>query len=209
MFGGDIAPVNLAQMLPFREEATTPQTTGMVAEVAGSANGQNAGARQFSSGFGGSDTGSGQNAASAAGLTDAEQEAVDELQARDREVRDHEQAHARVGGQYAGEPSYTYQTGPDNKQYAVGGEVPIDVAPIDGDPEATIEKMEIVKAAALAPAEPSGQDRKVAALADAQRLAAMAELMSLQNQPPGSEAIGQIYAQIQSVDTEPTINVWA
>ena len=113
---------------------------------------------------------------SADGLTEAEREMVQELGARDREVRRHEEAHARVGGQYAGQPSYTYQTGPDGKRYAIGGEVPIDVAPVPDDPEATIEKMEVVKRAALAPAEPSSADRRVAALADAQRLQAMADL---------------------------------
>lgn len=111
-------------------------------------------------------------------LSDAEQAQVDKLKARDREVRAHEQAHATVGGQYAGAPSYTYQTGPDNQRYAVGGEVAIDIAPVDGDPEATINKMEVVIAAALAPAEPSPQDRKVAALAQSQRTQAMAELLS-------------------------------
>lgn len=110
------------------------------------------------------------------GLTDEEQDVVRDLAARDAEVRRHEEAHAAVGGQYAGQPSYTYQTGPDGQRYAVGGEVPIDIAPVKGDPEATIDKMEIVKAAALAPAEPSGADKRIAQIADAQRLAAIAEL---------------------------------
>ena len=69
---------------------------------------------------------------------DAEQ--IKELKARDTEVRIHEQAHASVGGQYAGSPSYEYQRGPDGTNYAVGGEVQIDVAVIEGDPKATIEK---------------------------------------------------------------------
>ncbi|MEL7113186.1 MAG: putative metalloprotease CJM1_0395 family protein [Pseudomonadota bacterium] len=111
-------------------------------------------------------------------LSEEEQAQVDELKARDREVRAHEQAHAAVGGQYAGAPSYTFQTGPDNQRYAVGGEVAIDVSPVEGDPEATIDKMSVVIAAALAPAEPSPQDRKVAALAQSQLAQAMAELMS-------------------------------
>lgn len=109
-------------------------------------------------------------------LTSAEEEAVRELEIRDREVRDHEEAHARVGGRFAGQPSYEYQTGPDGEAYAVSGKVPIDVAPVPDDPEATIAKMEVVKDAALAPAEPSAADRRIAALADAQRLAAMVEL---------------------------------
>ena len=109
-------------------------------------------------------------------LSKEEQAQVAKLKARDAEVRAHEQAHKNVGGQYAGAISYEYQKGPDGRSYAVGGEVPIDASEIAGDPEATIEKMRIVKAAALAPAEPSAQDRKVAALADAQMMKAQAEL---------------------------------
>ncbi len=109
-------------------------------------------------------------------LTPEEQAQVEALKARDREVRDHEQAHARVGGPYAGEPTYSYQTGPDGRQYAVGGQVAIDVSPVKGDPEATIAKMEVVRAAALAPAEPSTADRQVAATAEAIKLAAIGDL---------------------------------
>lgn len=109
-------------------------------------------------------------------LSKDEQAQVAKLKARDTQVRAHEQAHKNVGGEYAGAISYEYQKGPDGRSYAVGGEVPIDASEIAGDPEATIEKMRIVKAAALAPAEPSAQDRKVAALADAQMMKAQAEL---------------------------------
>lgn len=103
---------------------------------------------------------------------------IKELKARDTEVRTHEQAHAAVGGQYAGSPSYEYQRGPDGTNYAVGGEVPIDVGVINGDPQATIEKMQTVRAAALAPAEPSGADRAIAADATQKIAAAQAELAS-------------------------------
>ncbi|MEQ9643722.1 MAG: putative metalloprotease CJM1_0395 family protein [Alphaproteobacteria bacterium] len=109
-------------------------------------------------------------------LTEQERAEVAELKARDVEVRAHERAHAAAGGQHAGSPSYEFQRGPDGRDYAVGGEVPIDSSPIAGDPKATIEKMEQVKAAALAPAEPSGQDRKVAAQAEAERQKAVREL---------------------------------
>ena len=121
-------------------------------------------------------------------LTEGEKEVVEQLKDRDREVRAHEQAHAAVGGEYAGTPSYTFQAGPDGKQYAIGGEVPIDVSPVDGDPEATIEKMRIVIAAALAPAEPSPQDRKIAALAQSQQSQAFAELMRQRNEARTGEA---------------------
>ncbi len=112
------------------------------------------------------------------GFTPDELKQLTELKARDREVRAHELAHQAVGGQYAGAISYTFQRGPDGAQYAVGGEVSIDVSPVPGDPQATVEKMRVVRAAALAPAEPSGQDRAVAAEAMQIMLKAQSELAS-------------------------------
>ena len=109
-------------------------------------------------------------------LNEAEQAEVAELKARDAEVHRHEEAHARAGGAYSGAPSYQFQRGPDGGQYAVGGSTPIDVAPIEGDPQATIRKMQTIKRAASAPAEPSGQDRAIAAQADATIQQARAEL---------------------------------
>ncbi|MAP94724.1 MAG: catalase [Ponticaulis sp.] len=109
-------------------------------------------------------------------LSEEEQAQVAELKERDAEVRAHEAAHAAAGGSFAGSPSYSYQTGPDGKRYAIGGEVSIDTSPIKGDPQATIDKLRTVQAAALAPAEPSGQDRKVAQAAAAQIRQAEAEL---------------------------------
>lgn len=109
------------------------------------------------------------------GLNEAEEKQVQELKARDREVRAHEQAHARVGGAYASAPTYTFQQGPDGKRYAVGGEVQIDTSR-ERTPEATIRKMRVVIAAALAPAEPSGQDLKVAQQARSQLSEAQTKL---------------------------------
>ena len=132
-------------------------------------------------------------------LTPEEEKQVQELKARDKEVRQHEEAHARAGAPYTGQPSFDFQRGPDGQQYAVGGEVSIDTAPIAGDPEATIHKMEVVKRAASAPAEPSGQDRSVAAQADAQMQAARAELQEeaaearQQEAERGSQAEEKLY----------------
>jgi hypothetical protein len=109
-------------------------------------------------------------------LTDEEEQVVAKLKQTDAETKRHEQAHAAAGGQYERSPSYSYQTGPDGKQYAIGGEGSIDVSPIDGDPDATIRMMQQVKAAALAPAEPSSGDRGVASQADANIASARAEL---------------------------------
>lgn len=108
-----------------------------------------------------------------------EQREVDELKSRDREVRAHEQAHAAVGGQYAGSPSYEFETGPDGQQYAVGGEVSIDISK-ESDPSDTLDKMQQVRAAALAPAEPSPQDFRVAS--EANRIAGEARSELAQQQ---------------------------
>ena len=115
-------------------------------------------------------------------LTPEQEAEVRELQRRDAEVRAHEQAHASVGGQYAGSPTYETTRGPDNRTYAVGGEVEIDLSPVPGDPAATIEKMAVVKRAALAPMEPSAQDRRVAQKADQLRIEAERELRTQQSE---------------------------
>ena len=98
-------------------------------------------------------------------LSTEEKQVVNDLKRRDAEVKAHEAAHMAAGGGIVqGGASYEYQTGPDGKMYAVGGEVHIDVTP-ERTPEGTIRKMQQVRAAALAPAQPSGTDRAVAAQA--------------------------------------------
>jgi len=109
-------------------------------------------------------------------LPPEERREVERLAQRDREVRNHEQAHAAVGGQHAGPPQYRYERGPDGRLYAVEGEVSIDVSPVPGNPEATLRKMEQVRRAALAPAQPSAQDRRIAALADRRAAEARREI---------------------------------
>lgn len=109
-------------------------------------------------------------------LSAEEQQVVRELRSRDREVRAHEQAHMAAGGPYVSGPYYDYQKGPDGQRYAVGGSVNIDASPIPDDPAATVRKMDVVIRAALAPAEPSGQDMKVAAEARQTKIQAQAEV---------------------------------
>lgn len=99
-------------------------------------------------------------------LSPEEKQALNDLKARDREVRAHEQAHLAAAGPYAkGPPSFEFQTGPDGQSYAVGGEVQIDTSPVPGNPQATVVKAQTIKRAATAPANPSAQDRQVAAQA--------------------------------------------
>lgn len=109
-------------------------------------------------------------------LTPEEKQQVAELRQRDAEVKAHEMAHMSAGGQYVrGGASYSYQKGPDGKRYAVGGEVSIDSG-AEGTPEKTIRKAQIVRSAALAPADPSPSDIKIAANASRMESAARAEL---------------------------------
>ena len=111
--------------------------------------------------------------------TDKEQAAkIAELSKRDREVRAHEQAHASVGGRYAGAPTMSYQRGPDGRLYAVSGEVAIDTSPVPNDPQATLEKALTVQRAALAPSDPSATDQRIAAKAAAMAGQARAELLA-------------------------------
>jgi hypothetical protein len=99
------------------------------------------------------------------------------LQARDAEVRRHEAAHIAAGDGYViGGASYTYQIGPDGRQYAVGGQVDIDTSPIPGKPEETVRKMRVVRAAALSSGQPSSADLAVAAEAAQAEAAATAEI---------------------------------
>ena len=101
---------------------------------------------------------------------------VTKLKQIDRQVRQHEQAHlAAAGGMATSGASYTYQKGPDGVNYAVGGEVSISVSP-GRTPEETLRRAQTVRAAALAPANPSGQDRAVAAQATAMAMEARKEM---------------------------------
>lgn len=110
----------------------------------------------------------------------AEQRQIRELKQRDREVRAHEQAHAAVGGRFAGAPSFSFTRGPDGVLYATGGEVSIDTSAVPGDPEATLRKAQVIRRAALAPADPSPQDRRVAASASQLQLEAQREIQAQQ-----------------------------
>lgn len=131
-------------------------------------------------------------------LTPDEMRAVNELRVRDAEVRSHEAAHMAAGGGLTGGMSLSYQVGPDGKRYAIGGEVSIDASP-GNTPEETVLKAQRIRAAALAPAEPSAQDRAVAPRAgqmeaDARgqlRLQRAAELRdTMQGLQPGEQSDG-------------------
>ena len=121
-------------------------------------------------------------------LSAEQQRQVQELREIDRKVRAHEQAHIAAGGDLVrGGATYTYQVGPDDKRYAVGGEVSIDASP-GKTPEETIPKAQHIRETALAPAEPSAQDRSVASAASRMEADAQLELLAKQREESARSA---------------------
>ena len=123
-----------------------------------------------------------------ASLSPEQQAEVSKLQKVDQEVRQHEMAHMAAGaGMVTSGASYTYTRGPDGQNYAVAGEVSIDTSP-GRTPEETIARADRIQAAALAPAEPSSQDRSVAAQAAQMAAQARQELAAAEQEKGGAPA---------------------
>lgn len=133
-----------------------------------------------------------------------------QLKAADREVRAHEQAHMAAGAGITGSASYTYKTGPDGKQYAVAGEVPVDTS-AGRTPEETLAKAQKIRAAALAPAQPSAQDYKVAQTAAKMKLSAQAELLKLKEEEmqQQTEKIKNKYESVQNENQSSSFSAFA
>lgn len=93
---------------------------------------------------------------------------IEKLKQTENEVITHENAHKAAGAGVTGAVTYTHTTGPDDQRYINGGEVAIQMPAATDDPDETIALLEKVRQAALAPAEPSPQDLRVAASASAQ-----------------------------------------
>ncbi|MFH2091082.1 MAG: putative metalloprotease CJM1_0395 family protein [Pseudomonadota bacterium] len=132
-------------------------------------------------------------------LTQEQVRVLDQLQQIDAQVRRHEMAHIAAGGRYiTSGATFSYQKGPDGRNYAVGGEVGIDSSPVPGDPQATIQKMRQVKNAALAPADPSSQDMKVASQATSNLSKALSELMILQAKERAASNKTQVFGNMKT-----------
>ncbi|MCB1173794.1 MAG: hypothetical protein KDK39_09525 [Leptospiraceae bacterium] len=119
----------------------------------------------------------------------AEKEILNELQQKDREVRQHEQQHMLAAGSLAkGPPRFEYQIGPDGKPYAIGGRVAIDTSMDTSDPELARRKQAQIRNAAMAPGDPSIQDQLV--------------FQSIAQQSPGNRSTGAYhpYATIGSAE---------
>lgn len=120
-------------------------------------------------------------------LNAEETAAIGKLKARDTQVRAHEAAHlAAAGGLAVSGTSFSFQRGPDGVNYAIGGEVSIDVS-LGRTPQETLGRARTIQAAALAPADPSGQDLAVAAQARQMEQEARAELARQQTEERTAE----------------------
>lgn len=127
-------------------------------------------------------------------LSDHDLQRLRALQQRDREVRSHEMAHVAAGGNLVRSgASFTYESAPDGQRYAIGGEVSLDISP-GRTPEETLGKAARIKAAALAPADPSAQDRQIAALATRMAMQASIDLVR-QRQNTADVANRQVHSQ--------------
>lgn len=127
-------------------------------------------------------------------LNEEEVKEVEDLKKRDGEVRQHENAHMAAAGTYSQGVSFEYEAGPDGRRYAVGGEVKIDTSEVPNDPDATIAKAGVIRKAATAPAEPSAQDRQVAAAASKMEANARTEKMqeSIENGDGAEKDISEL-----------------
>lgn len=113
-------------------------------------------------------------------LTQKEQQELTQLKTTDAEVKRHENAHkAMAAGLQTSGPNYEYEVGPDGKKYAVAGDVNISYQK-SSDPKVNLKNAQKLKAAALAPADPSAQDRSVARKADAEIAKAQQEILDEQ-----------------------------
>ena len=134
-------------------------------------------------------------------LTQQEQREVSELKTTDAEVKAHEHAHkAAAAGLSTSAPNYEYETGPDGKKYVVAGDVNVSYRS-SSDPEVNLKNAQQLRAAALAPADPSSQDRKVAMQAEREIAQARQEILEEQNKPEEEEGAATGTASAADAET--------
>lgn len=193
--GGGVAPAGQAvRRSDGADTASAPSTEGAAAR---------------SSGDSSNSTSAAASPTSAAALTTQEERLLEQLRQTDRRVRAHEQAHMAAGaGLVRGGVSFSYETGPDEKRYAVGGEVSIDVSG-GSSPQETLVKARQIRAAALAPADPSAQDQKVAAQAARMESEARAEIAAQQREAITAQAGAQFYRSVERGASAGSLSVYA
>lgn len=125
---------------------------------------------------------------------------IQKLAQRDRQVRAHEAAHLGAAGPYARSgANFAFQRGPNGVSYAIGGEVSLDTS-TPSDPQAALSKAETIRRAALAPIDPSSQDRIVAGQAVQMAVQARAAIASERTE----EAAEALAAREEGGETQTT-----
>lgn len=215
MIGG-IGPLRATQYVRAAAPTAAPSAVPAAEAASGSSNGVSAGAAATPTFAGGlsqstllTAQASGGSSQSASGLTEEEQAVVREMKQTDAKVRAHEMAHLAAGGQFASGPSYEFEKGPDGGLYAVAGEVNIDTSPIPGDPEATIAKANQIRAAALAPGDPSAQDRSVANAAAQMAAKASVEAAKQKTGETSATSSGEPSAPRENLSPEAASNAYS
>ncbi len=128
--------------------------------------------------------------------TAQQKQKISQLQNVDREVRAHEQAHLNAAqGIAVSGAHFQYQVGPDGKSYAVAGDVQIDTSAVNNNPRATLHKAVSIQHAALAPANPSTQDHRVANQAAVMARQAQSEIAKQKFSSSEPSTPGQIINQ--------------
>ncbi len=120
--------------------------------------------RKKSEGESGDDPGATEDAGEAPGDLSASDRALQQrLEARDALVRGHEAAHMTAAGPQAKGPAqYTHQTGPDGKNYAIGGSVNISIVSSPMNDEDAARQAQTAARAAGAVGDMSLADAQVA-----------------------------------------------
>ena len=136
-------------------------------------------------------------------LSDEDKRLIRELPKRDQEVRAHERAHKTAAGSLArGSATYTFQSGPDGRRYAIGGEVHIDVSP-GRTPEESLEKASRIRSAASAPSQTTAQENSVAT--DAARLEAEARKELQENRREDGQSRSSLDGPVKGVSGPPEL----
>jgi|GEM_PF-2454031 len=137
-------------------------------------------------------------------LDSTEQALIRDLELRDQEVRAHELAHKAAGAGLTSAATFTYQQGPDGRQYAIGGEVQIQVSP-GSTPEDTLRRANQIRAAATAPTDPSPADLRAAGMANRLEQEARAEIAvdDMENAEQAFERAQQDRQSIEDKQSDP------
>lgn len=122
------------------------------------------------------------------------EEASQKYKKIEEEVKAHERAHKMAGGSLVrGATSFTYVVADDGKRYISAGEVKIDMSIDPNKPEESIRQLQQVQRAALAPSDPSGQDRAVAAEANSKEAQLRAQMIKDKSATSNTKSNSEIF----------------